>query len=1347
MLAMPAPADGGGGGGIDWGGLEAEASEQASEWTETKKDLFLIRINFSDNLADPVSKAAAEASMIVASDQILAMSYGKTWVVSAASTNLYTLPQTAAHYANGGVNGLNSDLIRDARNTFRANKSGADAAINIGPVSNNTNGDGGGLGGYQIVGITFSSIGMTSGTVLYAGLASNNGGNLWMQGNNSASVYTHEWGHNYGLSHASSWDTTDGSVVGAGASTEYGDLFDIMGDGKVPQGHFHPQGKSKLNWLTSTQWTDATASGSATHRVHRIDDPSTTSTTKRGLRITKSATPGSEEYYWLGYRPAYAENNYLQKGAYLNWQQPATTKCWVLDTTPGSTDGKKDGSVDIGRTYADTAANVFVTPLSTGGTGADRYLDVRVNLGPFPGNNAPAANPISGPATLAARTSGSYSFSATDGDADPLAYWWNMQNGIVNDNAASISTTWTVGGTYSVTAVASDMKGGQGTVIKAVTVTDPIDTWTQHSTGDTAPMRAAVWGKGRFVAASYWGAVYLSWDGATWSSVADLPAFDREPVVAFGANCFVIGGKRSAAGDGQIYYSVDGRIWQAATFPVGVPQIRSIAFGGGKFVAVADDGTVLTSPNGSTWTGVTVGDAPDFRRVTWDGTTWLAIARNATDTKTSVVWTSLNGTSWSLQTDIGSDITAVFGRNGMVMATGWYVGVKYSTDHGLTWKNASLPSTSRWSTEMIAAADDGTLLLNASEMDVSGSPDFLLISTDGIHWVRSNASAGATVADLAQAITFGAGRFLTVEDNGVTRRCETFYPGNQAPVANFTANPATMPARETRLFMAAATDADGDPLTYSWDFDPQLAMSDGSSTVRSFNFGGSYSLTLRVSDGRGGLTVLNHAVTVTDPARTFTQRTSGTTKELRSIAANSSVAVAIGGNGGLILTSPDGVTWTTRTISSSTNITFRGATWDGAKFIIAGTDYNFTAPAGWQGTIYTSPDGTTWTRRYGSTNRGDELQAVASDGTGAVAVGNSGTVLSSADGLSWSPVTVSGAPGSFDGIAWHDGYVAVGGASGTSGTPKVFTSTDRVNWMDTTAGSGLDSWQDMNKVVWLNDRFVGSGWYSKVRVSTDGGATFTTTRSTSEQNPALAYGDGIYFTAGVQLDAPSADVDVLSLDGVSWQSFAAPTAENRNAATFFKHTFITVGVNGSIWQSGDVTPTGSSNTAPTFAGYAIATPYETAAAVSHGKLLTAAADANGDALFVTAAGTASAQGGTASLLTGMVLYTPPAGFSGTDTIPVIITDARGGTVAGTITVTVQSNTGIGTNPPTITMLPSGSAKIDFQGIPGRSYEVQRSTDLTVWQTIATPTADVHGAVVFIDETPPPGSAFYRMRKP
>ena len=170
-----------------------------------------------------------------------------------------------------------------------------------------------------------------------------------------------------------------------------------------------------------------------------------------------------------------------------------------------------------------------------------------------------------------------------------------------------------------------------------------------------------------------------------------------------------------------------------------------------------------------------------------------------------------------------------------------------------------------------------------------------------------------------------------------------------------------------------------------------------------------------------------------------------------------------------------------------------------------------------------------------------------------------------------------------------------------------------------------------------------------------------------------------------------------------------------------------------------------------FAGYAISTPFQTAVTVSLAKLLAEAADSDGDSISVTAAGPASAQGGTAVLQDGGVVYTPPTGFSGADSFSVTLADAGGASVIGTVTVTVGPNPnsgGMGVNPPVLTVLPGGKMGLAFQGIPGRSYIVQRSVSgLDNWVTLATLVADASGKVAYTDESPPAGSAFYRLGLP
>jgi hypothetical protein len=172
------------------------------------------------------------------------------------------------------------------------------------------------------------------------------------------------------------------------------------------------------------------------------------------------------------------------------------------------------------------------------------------------------------------------------------------------------------------------------------------------------------------------------------------------------------------------------------------------------------------------------------------------------------------------------------------------------------------------------------------------------------------------------------------------------------------------------------------------------------------------------------------------------------------------------------------------------------------------------------------------------------------------------------------------------------------------------------------------------------------------------------------------------------------------------------------------------------------------NAAPTFSGYAFSTPKNTPATVAVAKILARAADLDGGTLALTAVSATSAQGGSVSLSSGNVTYTPANNYTDLDTFTVTLSDGQGGSVIGTITVNFTDGSGAGKNQAKITVLPGGNVALLFQGIPGQQYLIQRSTDLNTWATINTVTAAADGTLPFTDTNPPPGgSAFYRTAVP
>jgi hypothetical protein len=344
-------------------GLLSANCARANDWTETKKTVYIIRADFPDLTGEAISQAELTTRFnLTVSNQLYQMSYGKTWVEATVSSNVVRLPGNTNSYAPDNWDALHSDGVA----AFNAQNTG----IN--------------LSNYNVVAVAIKYIGLSSpGRV--ASPFTFPFWRMWLSqtlrpgvigGGLSAEVITHEMGHIYGLPHANAWI---GPLVGGNAENA-GDIFDIMGTGylQLSQAHFNPWAKSRLNWLTATQWTDVTASGN--YRIYRFDHHATTASTSRGLRIPKAAP---NDYYWVGYRRAFTNNASLSNGAYLLWGTPAQSL--LIDTTPNSSTNayqdRLDSALAIGQTYSDPAANIQITPLGNGGTAPDEWLDVNVQFG------------------------------------------------------------------------------------------------------------------------------------------------------------------------------------------------------------------------------------------------------------------------------------------------------------------------------------------------------------------------------------------------------------------------------------------------------------------------------------------------------------------------------------------------------------------------------------------------------------------------------------------------------------------------------------------------------------------------------------------------------------------------------------------------------------------------------------------------------------------------------------------------------------------------------------------------------------------------------------------------------
>jgi len=143
------------------------------------------------------------------------------------------------------------------------------------------------------------------------------------------------------------------------------------------------------------------------------------------------------------------------------------------------------------------------------------------------------------------------------------------------------------------------------------------------------------------------------------------------------------------------------------------------------------------------------------------------------------------------------------------------------------------------------------------------------------------------------------------------------------------------------------------------------------------------------------------------------------------------------------------------------------------------------------------------------------------------------------------------------------------------------------------------------------------------------------------------------------------------------------------------------------------------------------------------RLLANDFDEDGDTLDVVSVSSSSAQGGTVILQGDMLTYTPHAGFVGSDSFTYTISDGRGGMATATVTVTVSAGGPLAQKIEVV----GSTLVIQFAGVPGWSYTVQRATDLSgPWLNVHTVTAPTTGVFVFTDNNPPSTIAFYRLSR-
>lgn len=1138
LESLPDPAlrpifSDGGDDGEDTAALLRDLDKGATSWTLTDKRVLFLNLQFSDSTGPGVTKSEIEGRLAACSTRTDEMSYGKISFSQALVSDALTLPGTEASYQNG------SDILFS-----QMHDEALDLAVTAGLISGSATSEW--IDEYDIIGIVFpgQSIG-------WSGRASVGGRRHWINGAASFGTYIHEFGHNYGLNHASRWMETLASEIPPTPPTasnlsndddieprhsEYGDWFDYMGG----DGEFSVMAKSRLSWIDDSKIVDLTGNTmrDETVRLYRFDETVADSKPVLGARVQMQ----DSETFWLNYRGNHAQS-IAKEGVHVLWQFTGT-RGRLLDMTPENTT-TRNTLLPLGRTYTDPTGLVNITPLAKGGAGGEEWLDVRVVTG-IVGNTNPTL-------TLSADLSGAtplqeitFDASGSDADGDSLLYNWDFGDGRTESaTGATLSHRYLVGGSYTVTVSALDGRGGYVEQSVGIVVSDPLLDLASVQSGTSSSIRDVTYHRGRFLALTS-NEILLSFDGETWEEMpTPSPVGPHNGMAVSDSGITLVGYEYlQGAWRGQIWQSADGIRWETFDTPVGTPNLNAVCEGSGVTVAVGDSGVILRKLPASTWEVATSGTSQSLKKIYYDGTRFWALGND------NVILTSTDSTTWTppvAETDgySWSDYETGLAVGDSFYAAGDSGRLGVTTDAGNTWSEAldSIADIFAFATvpdRVICFGNDFNSEASRTQADV------LFATVDGGVW----AEAPLAFPFKVNAAVFGAGKLVVVGDGGVIQTTPSFSPENQSPTGILSLV-GEVAARTDFSPAGTISDIEEDSLTYYWNLGNGWTEQGAAPTFH-YGIGGSQTIELAVVDSQGGVLRQSFPVEVQDPLMSFTATATTGENDYTDVICVDGQVLAISW-GKLHTTEIGGTLTETRSINPFYPLDLAS---DGATVTVVGQTYDFSTRT-WVGGISSSPvlsPVPLTAQVIPSDSR--LLNGVTYGNDTWVAVGDGGRLLSRTGANSWQERT-SVVTTRLREIAFGDNQFMAVGDSGT-----VLVSQDGVSWMNKPGPTE----SNITRVDFCGLGFC-CGGADAIHFSSDGGETWSST-----SYPNLSYQAAVWTGDRILVIADLYDFGLrrwvphifVSADGVSWESSPAEALDEVRDIVRGQETLIAVGADGAF---------------------------------------------------------------------------------------------------------------------------------------------------------------------------------------
>ena len=644
--------------------------------------------------------------------------------------------------------------------------------------------------------------------------------------------------------------------------------------------------------------------------------------------------------------------------------------------------------------------------------------------------------------------------------------------------------------------------------------------------------------------------------------------------IAYGNGLFVA--VTGTATSYRVMTSTDGITWTGRT-AAQANSWTSVTYGNGLFVAVSSDGTnrVMTSPDGITWTPRSAAAANQWQGVSYLNGKFVAVS----NTGTNRIMTSIDGINWTLQTspDQAYWVSVAYGNSTYVAVATYGTNRVYTSSDAVTWTPRTAAEANTWKSVtygnglFVAVSSDGTNRVMASPDGITwtarvatqanawqavtyangifvavsnGGTNRVMTSADGISWsVQTAASASSWIS-----IVYGNGLFVSGGGGSALMTSPAFsytynYTINQANGGAYVDGMAT-------VSLPATTDSAGNPVstptanTFTIDTTgPAVALSysknpsgTGVNTITA-TYNEAIASTPTISINQPGSTdILNTAMAV--PASVWTARTASEANSWQSITYGNGLFVAVSSDGtNRVMTSPDGITWTTRTAATSSSY-WQAVTYGNDTFVAI----SYTSDA-----VMTSLDGITWTRRTASSSEA-WISVTYGNGLFVAVANNTNKVMTSPDGITWTARTAS-ASSAWRAITYGNGlFVAVGGG--------VMTSPDGINWTSRTAPAYVWS-----SITYGNGLFVSviGGSSSIYSLTSSDGLNWVSTYIATGSLSSIVYNNGLFVAVGNN----AASRVMTSTNGTTWTARTAAGANTWSSIIYGNGKFVAVSSDGT----------------------------------------------------------------------------------------------------------------------------------------------------------------------------------------